>query len=226
MEIEIPQIVPVMTLPETVLFPQAILPLYIFEPRYRHMLKDVLAGERLMAVACLDENSDQTEANDFEPLARTASIGVVRACQQNDDGTSNLVLQGLARISILGIEQEEPYRTIRISALETQVIDHPESYVQHRATIHNLIEEWNGFGGAVPERLLQYLESIEDPEVFIDLLAYTLCNEVPLKQSLLETLDTSQRYHTFSQWLARQNATLRLHRKMQGSLGDDAIGLN
>ena len=54
MEIVLPSEVPVMTLPETVFFPQALMPLHIFEPRYREMLRNVLATNRLFAVAGLD----------------------------------------------------------------------------------------------------------------------------------------------------------------------------
>ena len=54
MEITLPEEVPVMTLPATALFPQALMPLHIFEPRYREMLRDVLASNRLFAVAGLD----------------------------------------------------------------------------------------------------------------------------------------------------------------------------
>ena len=52
--LHVPETVPVMTLPNTVFFPQALLPLHIFEPRYRQMLRDVLARDRLFAVARLD----------------------------------------------------------------------------------------------------------------------------------------------------------------------------
>jgi Lon protease-like protein len=52
-EIQVPDEVPVMTLPNLAFFPQALLPLHIFEPRYRQMLRDVLASNRIFAVACL-----------------------------------------------------------------------------------------------------------------------------------------------------------------------------
>jgi Lon protease-like protein len=54
LEIQVPDEVPVMTLPNVAFFPQALLPLEIFEPRYRHMLRDVLATNRIFAVAGLD----------------------------------------------------------------------------------------------------------------------------------------------------------------------------
>ena len=53
----------------------------------------------------------------FEPPHRIATVGIIRACQENDNGTSNLLLQGLCRVEITEIIQDEPYRKIRIRAL-------------------------------------------------------------------------------------------------------------
>ena len=66
-EIQVPDEVPVMTLPNLAFFPQALLPLHIFEPRYRRMLRDVLASNRIFAVACLDS---EAAASDGPPIPR------------------------------------------------------------------------------------------------------------------------------------------------------------
>ena len=100
LEINVPHEIPVMTLPDVAFFPQALLPLHIFEPRYLTMLGDVLASNRLFAVAGL--NSSLAESGDqAEPPHRVAGIGMVRACQKSENGTWNLLLQGLARVEIL-----------------------------------------------------------------------------------------------------------------------------
>ena len=119
MEITLPDEVPVMTLPDVAFFPQALLPLHVFEPRYRHMLRDVLATNRLFAVAGLDVRG-LAELGRFEPPHRIASVGIVRACQKSDDGTSHLLLQGLCRVEIEAIVTDEPYRRIRVRALASQ----------------------------------------------------------------------------------------------------------
>jgi Lon protease-like protein len=118
-EIQVPDEVPVMTLPNLAFFPQALLPLHIFEPRYRRMLTDVLETNRIFAVACLDTGAAAASLSS-EPPHRVACIGLVRACQKNDNGTSNLLLQGLCRVSIEAIVSEEPYRRIRIRALASE----------------------------------------------------------------------------------------------------------
>src|SRR5690554_6058700 len=109
LEIILPDELPVMTLPNITFFPQALMPLHIFEPRYREMLKDVLATNRLFAVAGLNEKL-AGQPNQFEPPHRIASVGIIRACQKNADGTSNLLLQGLCRVEFLEIVTDAPYR--------------------------------------------------------------------------------------------------------------------
>ena len=122
MEITLPEEIPVMTLPNVALFPQALMPLFIFEPRYRQMLRDVLATNRLFAVAGIDARQSGAPGQ-IDPPHRVATLGIVRACQKTDNGTSNLLLQGLCRIEIAGIITEEPYRRIRVRALTSDYLD-------------------------------------------------------------------------------------------------------
>ncbi len=113
-----------MTLPNVAFFPQALLPLEIFEPRYQRMLRDVLATNRIFAVACLDSEAAE-HAEDAEPPHRVACIGLIRACQKNADGTSSLLLQGLCRVLIESIVGDEPYRRIRIRTLQASRAPRP-----------------------------------------------------------------------------------------------------
>src|SRR5271170_598791 len=135
-EIDVPDEIPVMTLPNLAFFPQALLPLHIFEPRYRQMLGDVLEMNRIFAVACLDADAPDEQ---FEPPHRVACIGLVRACQKNDNGTSNLLLQGLCRVSIESILGDEPYRRIRIKALTSEPGAAPSENAKLRQQLSRLI---------------------------------------------------------------------------------------
>ena len=88
-------------------------------PRYREMLRDVLASNRLFAVAGLDSRR-LGEDGLSEPPHRIATVGIVRACQKNGNGTSNLLLQGVARVEITHIVADAPYRRIRVRALASE----------------------------------------------------------------------------------------------------------
>lgn len=230
MEITLPDEVPVMTLPNVAFFPQALMPLHIFEPRYRQMLRDVLATNRLFAVAGIDPRQAR-EPSQFEPPHRIASVGIVRACQKNDNGTSNLLLQGLCRVEISGIITDEPYRRIRVRALASQPGASEDDNTELRRKLARLIALKNklaatGNPQSGPGEMAAFLKTVDDPEAFVDIAAFSLCEDTKLKQTLLETLDVHRRLELFSERMRGEIADLKLRRKLQGRLGDDRISDN
>src|SRR6266542_2973235 len=131
---KIPREVPVMTLPNATLFPQALLPLYIFEPRYRQMLADALHSNRMFSVAM------QRPGNSRETPAPVAGLGLIRVSVGHGDGTSHLILQGLARVELIGTVQTKPYRVAQIRPL---IRTAPDSVAIDAllAKLHDLVEE-------------------------------------------------------------------------------------
>jgi Lon protease-like protein len=224
-EIQVPDKVPVMTLPNLAFFPQALLPLHIFEPRYRQMLRDVLESNRIFAVACLDEKAAASEEN-FEPPHRVACIGLVRACQKNDNGTSNLLLQGLCRVAIEAIVEEEPYRRIRIKALTSAPGADPGENARLRQELSRLLKLKLRLSPGGSEGMTDLLKSVEDPEIFADIAAFNLCDDIPMKQKLLETLDVNRRLVLLLKVIRAEIDASILHLKLQGDLPDDKIPLN
>lgn len=225
MEIELmlPEEVAVMTLPGMAFFPQALLPLHIFEPRYRQMLRDSLDSHRLFAVAGLDEGK---KAKTFEPAYRVATLGIVRACQEREDGTANLLLQGLTRVEFTHIVGEEPYRRVRIRALSSEAGATDEDNARLRAQLSRLLSTRLRLSGENSDELTKFLRTIDDPEVFVDLAAFNLCGDARLKQRLLETLNVRERIALLSGWARREVDSLRLRRKLQGKLADEDVSNN
>lgn len=214
-----------MTLSDCVLFPQAAMPLHIFEPRYREMLKDTLEGERIFAIAGLNDEVEG-EAGFFEPPFTTATVGMIRVCHHNTDGTSDLILQGLARVKVERIVQENPYRIIEISALHTFAGADLSVLRRLKDTITTLLEERQRLIDEPNDSFLRFVRDIDDPEVFLDLCVFTTCQETLVKQELLENLNTLKRYRRFARWLVKQNKQIRLYKRVQGKLKDSDIGLN
>src|SRR5438128_1642589 len=100
--VTLPDSVPVMPLPGAVLFPHALLPLYIFEPRYQEMLQHALEQHRIFCVTLIKPSCPEWHAP--EDFFHVATAGLIRACVGRDDGTSNLILQGLHRVRFAGCE--------------------------------------------------------------------------------------------------------------------------
>ncbi len=222
-EINVPDEVPVMTLPNLAFFPQALLHLHIFEARYRRMLADVLESNRIFAVAGLDTHAG---APAEEPPHRVACIGLVRACQKNENGTSNLLLQGLCRVSIEQIVAEDPYRRIKIRALSSEPGAEPGENARLRKELTRLIRLKLRLSPGGSEGMTDLLKGVEDPEVFADIAAFNLCDDPPLKQKLLETLDVNRRLLMLLYLLRGEIDAAMLHKKLQGGLADDQITSN
>src|SRR5580704_15123763 len=110
---KLPSEVPVMTLPHATLLPQAFLPLYIFEPRYRQMLRDSLGSARMFSVAM------QKPGRVRESPSPVAGLGLIRGSVEHEDGTSHLLLQGIARVELVETVRYKPYRIQRIRPLES-----------------------------------------------------------------------------------------------------------
>lgn len=214
-----------MTLPNTAFFPQALMPLHIFEPRYQQMLRDALATNRLFAVAGLNVGR-LNEPGQFEPPHRVATVGIIRACQGNGNGTSNLLLQGLCRVEIVTIVRDEPYRQIRIRALASEAGATAGENESLRRELSRLLSLKRKLEASGSGEMAAFLKTVEDPEAFVDIAAFSLCNDVEVKQRLLETLDVHHRLRLFGRQLRIEIEDLKLCHKLQGRLTDDQITNN
>jgi len=106
---------PLFPLPDVVLFPQEVLPLHIFEPRYRMMLRTVMAEDRRFGVLRWDPQQQ-----------RMSSIGCcaeILHCQGLEDDRSNVVTMGQQRFRVLKILRETPFRVAMVSWVEDEVSD-------------------------------------------------------------------------------------------------------
>jgi ATP-dependent Lon protease len=224
-DIRIPDCVPVMTMRETVFFPHTIMPLYIFEQRYRRMLRDVLRGNRLFAVAKEDvARAEQTGV--YEPLHHWATVGIVRAAHKNRDGTTNLVMQGIARVEVLQIVREEPYRTIQVRPVCSVPGGSANCLREAQAHISSLLQVENCLREDLPDEFVQFLGAIEDPETYLDLTIHSLCQVPDVRQQLLETINTLERFQRFASYLEGKVQRCRLFQQLQGPTRDEEIGLN
>jgi Lon protease-like protein len=222
-ELTLPAEVAVMTLPGIAFFPQALLPLHIFEQRYQKMLRDALDTHRLFAVAGLDVTR---MASTFEPPYKVATVGVVRACQGRDDGTSKLLLQGLTRVELVEFLDEKPYRRVKIRPLTSEPGASDEDNARLRAQLSRLLSTRLRLGGEGSPELAKFLRSISDHETYVDLAAFNLCGDARLKQRLLETLNIRERLALLRDWARREVETLRLRHLLQGKLSDDDVANN
>lgn len=106
---------PLFPLPDVVLFPQEVLPLHIFEPRYRMLLRTVMAEDRRFGVIRWDPQKRQ--------MADVGCCAEILHCQTQEDDRSNIVTMGQQRFRVLDIVREAPFRVGLVSWIE----DEPEA---------------------------------------------------------------------------------------------------
>lgn len=109
--------VPLFPLPRTVLFPAVRLPFYVFEPRYRRMLSDVLDGPGLVGIPQVLPGFESA-AHGAPPFTKVFGVGEIGDYTSHDDGTSHIEVIGVHRVRLLEEMPEDVYRTARVEILE------------------------------------------------------------------------------------------------------------
>src|SRR5947209_6017897 len=179
-------------LPNLVLFPHVVQPLHIFEPRYKQMTADAIAGDRLIAPVLLKPGWEE-QYDEKPPLYPVACLGRLVAEQQLPDGRYNLLIRGLSRMRIHSeLTDVRPYRTARGELL----IDGPlPSLAESKALRKELAGKvLPRFAAGQPREQLAELFRGELPlGALCDILGFALPFPVEHKQALLEQLDVTRR---------------------------------
>jgi Lon protease-like protein len=113
----LPPVIPLFPLGDVVLFPRIPVPLHIFEPRYRKMIADALAGPRVVGMVLLRPGWEA----DYEgrpPVFESGCAGRIEHSEALPDGRYNVVLRGLTRFRVREEHAGEPYRLATVEALE------------------------------------------------------------------------------------------------------------
>lgn len=179
-------VLPIFPLPNAVLFPGVFLPLHIFEPRYREMIADALAGDRLIGMALLKPGWDR-EPTESPSVFSIGCAGLISHVERLDDGGYNIVLRGIERFRIVEEELERSYRLARVDYLEdTMSAGERETLRRQRQKVERLLTVSTEF----PDH--PFPSSLSDEEV-INALAQYLDLEPMERQALLECPNVASR---------------------------------
>jgi Lon protease-like protein len=197
----LPERVPVMPLPNALLFPHALLPLHIFESRYQRMLIEALNKHRMFCVALLKESQPDWES--IDDFFHIAGVGLIRACVEQDDGTSNLILQGIRRVRLSEFQVSEPFPIAQIEPLESDGTESVETDALS-AKVIELYSKLKENGRTLPPQVDQYLLEPGNTEVLADLMAATFVSSPFRRQKILEELAVNQRLRLLIKYLREE----------------------
>lgn len=177
----LPATIPIFPLPNVVLFPNVFLPLHIFEPRYRAMVTDALAGDRIIGMVLLQPGYE-AEYEGRPPVYPVGCAGVITHCDPLADGRFNIVLRGLERFRIVGEEHSRAYRVAHVTPLSDAVPeDERQALRPLRQRLEALLVAALERGGIEPK----FPPAIPDADL-VNALAQYLALEPIERQALLE----------------------------------------
>ena len=182
------------------LFPHQLLPLHLFEPRYRRMTEEALAGDRRFAVG---ESVEAPEG--AEGAGAWATLGRIVTHQALPDGRHLVLLEGEVRLKVAALAKRRPYPLLRAERRE----DGPDGPMDHIATARTLaaVERLLGEAaqGQEPATLLPRLQQLAagHPGRFADAVAGHLVGDAALRARLLACTDPSRRLVWLQDFLGR-----------------------
>lgn len=180
-------LLPLFPLPNVVLFPNVFLPLHIFEPRYREMIADALASDRMIGMVLLRPGWER----DYEgrpPVYPIGCSGVITHAERTDDGRYNIVLRGVERFRIVEEDHSRSYRRARIESLtEAAMAARDRDAVRScRAKLESILAPADRGGAATDLRLDARMPAAMSDEDVVNALSQYLELEPLEKLALLE----------------------------------------
>ncbi len=214
---DLPDRAGVMILGSCHLFPGSVLPLRIFEPRYRRMLEDALEGNRMFCLAMNQPGSSR------ERPCEVAGLGMIRVSHHNPDGTSNLVLQGISRVRLGKAVKYRPYRlheiepiapeeadTVVVDALVERTLDLVDARLRLVPTLPASflapLLGANAKSGVKVVDCLAALRKVGDPGALADVVASLVLPDPVMRQIILQTLRVEDRLRHLVHFLTSEVA--------------------
>ncbi len=211
----VPCELPVLPLLNTVVFPQVVAPLFVSRQQSQQALDAALAADRMvLMVVQRDEEVEIVQAGDLHRIGVQARISrVVRL----PDGTINILLQGLWRVSLDAVVQEQPLLRARVTPLADLTTSSLGLKAAQRTALA-LFEKVSNLSRTLPENAYVAAMNVEAPGVLADLIASHLPLDVRQRQDVLETIDVEQRLHTVSTLLVHELDVLQLEHQLRSEV--------
>lgn len=193
----------------TVLYPGMVLPLHIFEERYRQLVRDLLDGPepRRFGVIAIREGRE-TGADGVTSLYDTGCVTELRAATRYDDGRFDLVTVGTERFGLGALDRSQPYLRAQIEPMPDEVADEAAAALAMaaaEATFRTYLDVLVERGGATVR-----VEDLPDEPVLLSyVIAAAMIVDLPQHQALLAEPDARTRLETEQALLSREIAMLR-----------------
>jgi ATP-dependent Lon protease len=211
---QLPNVLPVLPLPEAVAFPAMVLPMHVTEEGQVKMVEEIVLGDKLFLAAALRQKPQEGQAVQINDLYQFGVTCVILQMLRMPDGTVRFLAQGIARTQIDHFTASEPVmRAEVVHRADVEVED-----VEASALFRNLREQFMALIEMMPnvdDTVKVAVANVDEPGALCDLIAFRLALKVEDKQKVLETLNVKERLQLVTRLLAREMEYMEVAQRIQ-----------
>ncbi|MEO8510583.1 MAG: endopeptidase La, partial [Chloroflexota bacterium] len=215
-DVDEPQVLSLVALRDTVIFPEMIVPLQVGRDRSVKALDRAVRLSQPVALVT-QRNSETEEVSSVDELYPIGTLAKIAQVIRLQDGTIRAIVQGQRRIRLLDLVQTEPQLEARV-----QVVDDAQEKTLEvealMASVQGQIEQYVSSGASVPPEVAVAARNITDGGLLADMVAYSPEMDTATRQDLLETLDVPERLRKVGAFLAKQIEVLELKGRIQSEV--------
>lgn len=208
----IPDILALLPLRNTVLFPGVVLPITVGRDKSIKAVNDAYKANKLIGV--LAQKDSNVEEPKVEDLCETGTVAKIVKLIKMPDGGTTIIIQGKKRFSMLGLVEEEPYFKARIALLPEDTEDSETDFDAYTSSIKELASQIIQLSPNMPAEAAIILKNIENPSFLIHFVGSNLNSELSEKQALLEIDNIKLRAEKLIELLQRELQFAELKNKV------------
>jgi len=216
--LNIPEVLPVLPLKDTVVYPFAVQPLGVGQERSIRLIDDVMRGNRLVALVA--QKSADIEQAGAQDIFEIGTVARVARMLRMPDNTVQIIVQGLERVTIGEFTQEKPYLVAHVTIKpdtqenddETEAIK--RNVVQYFQRLVTLVQN-------VPEGVAAAALNLEEPRQVVYVISTFMQMELELRQKLLELDSVRAKLENLSSYLRHELEIFELGKKIQTSAQEE-----
>jgi ATP-dependent Lon protease len=213
---EIPSVLPILPLRNSVFFPGGVLPLAVGRTKTIALIKDAVRDDQVIGVVTQRKAEEEDPgAEDLHKMGTVARI--VKLLKMGEDNYS-LVVQGLARFRVVELVQEHPYLKARIEPVDDKSVFDEVEIEALGINLKKLAREVIEMMPELPAAATELVESITQPGHLADLIAANVDVPIEEKQQVLETVDLKERMKLVLELLNRKREILKLSSKIDSQV--------
>src|SRR6266487_4894090 len=217
-QLSIPDILPVLPLRDTVVYPFAVQPLGVGQERSIRLIDDVMRGNRL--VVLVGQKSAEIEQAGPDDIFKIGTVSRVARMIRMPDGTIQIIVQGLERVDIGEFTQEKPYLTAHVTIkTDTQEVDNETEAIKRNVVSY--FQRLVALVQNVPEGVAAATLNLEEPRQVVYVIATFMQMELELRQKLLELDSVRAKLENLSNYLTHELEIFELGKKIQTSAQEE-----